>query len=833
MSGHGHDNSGAEHRNDLEKEYQDLLKVSSSQIGIMQRQMNAYADNYANLTPIGKKHIDQLREGEASLSDQKSIVTQINKYKKERNFLQDKYKQTGFGIYDDLRSQMQIQIDTLNVMNKRISAIKAVGDAADHTAESVNGILGDMEHHLNDIPLVGKMFAKIAAGPVHELQHGITEAAGAFKVGFGKALSEGKTAFQALGAAGNASFAAFGALLNPVVLGIAAIALAIGAGFARMHELEAAATDFKVQTGLAGVNLHDIESTIHHAQMGMLDIGVTAGEMSKAMSEFTNEFSDLSIPAESTAMSVAMMSKQFGVFGAEVAGVNKLFQNMGGLSEQQAQYLAGSVVEMANLAAVAPDTVIKDLSLNSKEIMVYNRGSVKEIAKMAVNAAKLGTSMKETAAVSEKLLDFEDSITKELELSALVGKDLNFARARELAFAGDTLGAQQEMVKQLDQMGDLSQLDAITKKQIEETTGMELDSLVNQQRIRKQFGTLGKDQLAAANALLDKGIDINDVSEDDLIAQTKRMKQQENMQDLMAKIGNKLSAIGTAFSDIFAPLGLFVVNVLGGLVSVLSGVIVPIFKALGVVMYYAFKPINYAISSFGKLIGYMKEYSDILTVGAATWASIVLYQQASNISTAYGNTLQAIRDYLQKQTLTTRIAEWYTEKSKNATELIGQGIAYARAAIEEKGLLKGIAGMAIGAFKSVVNIPIVGPILAAAAAMGAFALGKSFFSKAGDVMSPADGKTRVSTKEGGLFELSPNDDLIAAPGAADAMGGGGVSGNASAGGGGAIAGLVNSMITEIRGLRTDLASGKVAVYMDGRLVTAQVASTAAKNPVTS
>jgi hypothetical protein len=63
--------------------------------------------------------------------------------------------------------------------------------------------------------------------------------------------------------------------------------------------------------------------------------------------------------------------------------------------------------------------------------------------------------------------------------------------------------------------------------------------------------------------------------------------------------------------------------------------------------------------------------------------------------------------------------------------------------------------------------------------------------------------------------------------------GGGVSGNASAGGGGAIAGLVNSMITEIRGLRTDLASGKVAVYMDGRLVTAQVASAASKNPVTS
>jgi hypothetical protein len=31
----------------------------------------------------------------------------------------------------------------------------------------------------------------------------------------------------------------------------------------------------------------------------------------------------------------------------------------------------------------------------------------------------------------------------------------------------------------------------------------------------------------------------------------------------------------------------------------------------------------------------------------------------------------------------------------------------------------------------------------------------------------------ISTKEGGLFELSPNDDVVAAPGAAAALAGGG------------------------------------------------------------
>ena len=50
-----------------------------------------------------------------------------------------------------------------------------------------------------------------------------------------------------------------------------------------------------------------------------------------------------------------------------------------------------------------------------------------------------------------------------------------------------------------------------------------------------------------------------------------------------------------------------------------------------------------------------------------------------------------------------------------------------------------------------------------AAIGGGMALYKHF-SQAGDISSPANGKTQVSTREGGLFELSKNDDLVAAPG---------------------------------------------------------------------
>jgi len=88
----------------------------------------------------------------------------------------------------------------------------------------------------------------------------------------------------------------------------------------------------------------------------------------------------------------------------------------------------------------------------------------------------------------------------------------------------------------------------------------------------------------------------------------------------------------------------------------------------------------------------------------------------------------------------------------------------------------GVITAAYLAFASLAAIPVVGPILGAAAAAAVTTAGFGLINgikKAGDVMSPADGKTQISTKEGGLFELSPNDDLIAAPGAAARMQGGG------------------------------------------------------------
>ena len=112
------------------------------------------------------------------------------------------------------------------------------------------------------------------------------------------------------------------------------------------------------------------------------------------------------------------------------------------------------------------------------------------------------------------------------------------------------------------------------------------------------------------------------------------------------------------------------------------------------------------------------------------------------------------------------------------------------------------AGAAVGsAFGGVGAIP--------GAIIGALTVGvpSDIYRGVGDIISPSMGKTQVSTKEGGLFELSQNDDLLAGPGLASK----GMSG-----------GNNSSLIAEIRALRSSLESRPInvntTVELDGEKI---------------
>jgi hypothetical protein len=65
---------------------------------------------------------------------------------------------------------------------------------------------------------------------------------------------------------------------------------------------------------------------------------------------------------------------------------------------------------------------------------------------------------------------------------------------------------------------------------------------------------------------------------------------------------------------------------------------------------------------------------------------------------------------------------------------------------------------------SAAKVPIVGPALAAVAILGIMGLAAGLIAKIGDGAFPANGKSMVSTREGGIYETSKNDDIAVGPG---------------------------------------------------------------------
>jgi len=153
--------------------------------------------------------------------------------------------------------------------------------------------------------------------------------------------------------------------------------------------------------------------------------------------------------------------------------------------------------------------------------------------------------------------------------------------------------------------------------------------------------------------------------------------------------------------------------------------------------------------------------------------------------------------------------------------LAAMGVYLAIAKAEAIGLaLANLRGAIAGIFKSFAQIPLgIGIPLAIGAVAGLVSMfGKA--KKAGDMLSPADGKTQVSTKEGDLFELSPNDDFLAAPG---------LSGIAnSGGGGGGVSVNMDGVINELKSLKEEFGKRR-DTYLDGRRVTANVARSVDKS----
>lgn len=102
--------------------------------------------------------------------------------------------------------------------------------------------------------------------------------------------------------------------------------------------------------------------------------------------------------------------------------------------------------------------------------------------------------------MASQLLDFEQSIARELEAELLTGKDLNLEKARLLALQGKNTEAAAEMARQVGGTAELSRMNVLQQEALADAVGLSRDELiasVQQREILERIGDRSLEQLYA------------------------------------------------------------------------------------------------------------------------------------------------------------------------------------------------------------------------------------------------------------------------------------------------------------------------------------------------
>jgi len=568
---------------------------------------------------------------------------------------------TNYGVNQKMKSDLllanKISQDGLKVEQKKFEILSRVAKITNSVADGITDGLDSLKSQIEEVPILGKVFSKLI--PTDKIKESVGKMSDGFTRGFGimfkRGLSQGKGFMGAFSGGMKAGFGqvskALGPLLaNPIGLAVAAIALIAGAGLLAFYKVSKAAKDFRKETGLLNSQTGELESNLAKVTSATAGMGGSIEQASSAASTFSNQMKGTSQASEAVLTSMVAMENSFGVSADAQAKVNEQFQLMSGASAETAQNMIQTTIAAAEAAGVAPAKVMQDIAENAEAGMMFFQGSTKALAKAAIEARKMGTSIGETTKVAEGLLDFESSITKELELGAMLGTRVNFNKARALAFEGDMIGMQQAVNKEVGKLGDINKMNMYQKKALTEATGMDLKSLIKQQKIAKTLPGLKKEELAAANALLDTGMDIADISKGDLKRKAIEMGNQKKMQSSFDNMGNSLKAIGTELLMAFMPIGEFLIGTLEFFMPLIRGFIKPIQLAIGRVM-EAFAPLSEMFSDMfggdeaGDFSGIMEAIGGTLSIvfSALSYGINVMARNLKGVSQIIGGVWKIIK----------------------------------------------------------------------------------------------------------------------------------------------------------------------------------------------
>ena len=240
--------------------------------------------------------------------------------------------------------------------------------------------------------------------------------------------------------------------------------------------------------GAIGMQNEEFKKDVLEAGAAATSLGQNIGDAVGISNQLTKEFGfgmSESVGMAEGIMALALSNEE----GTKLIG--SLMQ-ISGLSFDAAQNFSKQTALLAKAEGVSPQAVLKDIAQSSEAIAKFTSMTPDNLAKAAIQATKLGTTLNTIAGSMESVLSFQDSLNAEIEASILLGRSVNLQKARELALAGETEAFAVEITKQVGSQAEFERMNVFERKSLAKVLGINVEQMAKMVNNQDKVRTIGE-----------------------------------------------------------------------------------------------------------------------------------------------------------------------------------------------------------------------------------------------------------------------------------------------------------------------------------------------------
>jgi hypothetical protein len=232
------------------------------------------------------------------------------------------------------------------------------------------------------------------------------------------------------------------------------------------------------------------------------DVNITTSALQKSLIAVNKEFGTATMFSGELLKDFTHLTEVAGYTNEAAARLSKISVATGtDLSKNTEQILGQAVAFNAtNKLALNEKEIVEEVAKASKATTLSLGMQPGKLTQAVLAAKALGSSLEKVEAISQSLLNFESSISSELEAELLTGKNMNLERARMYALNNDIEGVAREIAGQIGSAADFTKMNVIQQEALAKSVGMTREDLASSLIERQALSKIGEGDKTAAEA---------------------------------------------------------------------------------------------------------------------------------------------------------------------------------------------------------------------------------------------------------------------------------------------------------------------------------------------